>query len=125
MIRRFTAASVALLALAACSTADPQPPSTDRATDRAASPSATAVAVDVVDVRNFSYEPKVITVAPGTTVTWRFHDQPQHDVAATDRAFASELLTAGQEYTHTFPTAGTYDYLCTVHQYMTGTVIVR
>lgn len=121
MIRRLTAGSVALLALAACGTADPPSPSADRA----ASPSTTAVAVDIVDVRNFSYEPGVITVAPGTTVTWRFHDQPRHDVAATDRAFASELLTAGQEYTHTFPTAGTYDYLCTVHQYMTGTVIVR
>lgn len=123
MIHRLVAGSAVLLALSACGTADPRPSSADRSAT--ASASAGAVTTDVVEVVNFSYEPRVVSVTAGTTVTWRFRDQPRHDVAATDRSFGSELLTAGQEYTHTFTTPGTYDYFCTVHQYMTGTVIVR
>lgn len=133
MIRQLCAVFVALLAVTACGAT--QPPSTGESprASAAASPTASSQAASaaasptaaVVDVRNFSYEPRTITVAVGTTVTWRFHDQPRHDVATADRSIRSELLTAGQEYSHTFTTPGTYDYLCTVHQYMTGTVVVR
>ena len=42
-----------------------------------------------------------------------------------DGVFDSSLIMAGGSYSHTFDTAGTFDYFCMVHPWMQGTVIVE
>lgn len=84
-----------------------------------------AASGNTVEVVNFSFEPQNLDVKVGTKVTWKFEDSAAHNVAAKDDSFKSEDLKKGQEYSYTFNKAGTYDYYCTIHQYMTGSVTAK
>jgi plastocyanin len=67
-----------------------------------------------VTIKNFTFEPKEVTIAPGTTVEWT--DQGgRHDVTADDGSFKSSTLTAGQKFEHKFDSAGSYAYFCSNH----------
>lgn len=82
----------------------------------------------VVTVKDMTFSPAEITIQPGDTVEWVFDDGGMpHDVAGTgelEGILQSELLTEGT-YSYTFDTAGTFDYTCTPHPMMLGTVIVE
>lgn len=78
-----------------------------------------------VEIKNFTFEPMMLSIAVGTTVTWKFDDSAQHTVSADDKSFVSPALSNGQTYTHTFTTAGTFQYICSIHQYMKGTIVVK
>jgi plastocyanin len=95
------------------------------ATASTSSGSATAIAGPTVEINNFMFTPKTLTVPVGTTVTWKFDDSTQHTVTADDNSFTSPALGSGQTYTHTFTSAGTVDYHCSIHTFMTGTVVVK
>ncbi|MDQ2837899.1 MAG: cupredoxin family copper-binding protein [Actinomycetota bacterium] len=79
----------------------------------------------MVEVKNFSFMPKDLTVAVGTKVTWKFDDSAAHTVKAADNSFSSPALSNGKTFDFTFNKAGTYSYICTIHQYMTGTITVK
>ncbi|HSV68008.1 MAG TPA: cupredoxin family copper-binding protein [Mycobacteriales bacterium] len=78
-----------------------------------------------VTVRNFTFMPRNLTVPVSTTVTWTFADSAVHNASAADGSFRSENLKGGQTYKFTFTKAGTYQYICTIHQFMTGTITVK
>lgn len=82
------------------------------------------VATDTVSISNFAFSPSTITVRAGSTVVWTNMDQDAHTVTATDRSFGSQPLNTGDTFRHTFTSPGTYTYLCTIHPFMTGTVVV-
>jgi plastocyanin len=82
------------------------------------------VATDTVAIDNFAFAPATITVPEGTTVTWTNKDGDAHTVAAQDGSFSSAPLATGAGYRHTFTKPGTYSYLCTIHPFMTATVVV-
>jgi plastocyanin len=79
----------------------------------------------VVDIRNFQFQPATLTIAAGTTVTWKNDDASPHSVAAQDGAFRSEPLDTKDSYSFTFGKPGTYVYGCTFHPMMLGKVIVK
>ena len=83
-----------------------------------------AVAGDQVSIDNFAFVPATLTVKVGSTVTWTNHDEEPHTVAASDGSFHSPGMGTGATYSHTFPTAGKFDYLCSIHPSMHGTVVV-
>jgi plastocyanin len=93
-------------------------------------PSATAVAYDArevsVDVVDNKYEPPVIRIKPGTTVTWLFKGKVPHTVTSESAGaeFDSGVKTKG-DFAYTFDTAGVYDYRCRVHPTMVGRVVVE
>ena len=87
----------------------------------AASPAATVT----VDITKFTYAPKELTIAPGTRVVWTNKDETPHTVTSNDKSFASKGLDTGDKFEHTVATPGDFDYICTVHPFMTGTVHVR
>jgi plastocyanin len=60
------------------------------------------------------FNPAVITVAVGTTVTWK-DVQGSHDVVADDGSFASSTLDEGGTFTYKFRTRGRFHYVCTFH----------
>ncbi|AIF82285.1 putative multicopper oxidase [Candidatus Nitrososphaera evergladensis SR1] len=73
-----------------------------------------------------SFEPSSITVNAGTTVTWRNDDNTFHIVASkAEGVFASDLISQKKTFEHTFAEQGTYDYYCSLHPWMTGTVNVK
>src|SRR5574338_253252 len=76
------------------------------------------------------YLPHEATVAVGGTVTWVNKDSAAHYAtsgkdATADGKFDSGMVMAGGKFSQKFTTAGTYDYFCTVHPWMTGEIIVK
>lgn len=80
-----------------------------------------AIGVDQVAVVDDKYEPRVVQVSQGTTVTWTWEGSRRHNVVG--EGFQSELQSEGT-FSHTFETPGFYRYLCTLHGGMTGAVTV-
>jgi plastocyanin len=93
----------------------------------AAPPSAPHAATSgtAISVANMAFNPATVTIPLGTTVTWTNTDPVAHTVTATGGAFNSGHLNPGQSFSHTFTTAGTFDYQCTYHPYMKGTIVVQ
>jgi amicyanin len=79
---------------------------------------------DQVQITNFAFAPAVIKVVAGTTVTWTNGDPVQHDVHAPSVGLQSPVLNQNDTYTHTFSSPGTYPYICSIHPFMHGTVVV-
>ena len=67
------------------------------------------------------FEPEEIEVSVGDTVTWEFVGATLHNVVGD--GFKSDNKKDGT-FEHTFNSAGTYDYVCTLHPGMKGTVEV-
>jgi plastocyanin len=78
--------------------------------------------VTEVEMSGLRFEPRVIEVPSGTTVTWRFTDGLPHNI--TSDLFSSDDQRAGT-FTHTFQQPGTYRYSCTLHPGMDGRVVVN
>ena len=80
-----------------------------------------------IAIDNYAFTPGDLTVPAGTTVTWINHDETPHTVVATGdpNAFRSGGLDTDDKFSVTFTKPGIYRYLCTVHPYMTGKVVVK
>jgi LPXTG-motif cell wall-anchored protein len=88
-------------------------------------PAARASASGGVTIQNFAFAPKTVTVSQGDTVSWTNRDGTAHSATADDGSFDTGLLDKGSSATHTFSQAGTFQYHCTPHPFMTATVVVR
>jgi len=82
-----------------------------------------------VKISNFQFTPKVLTVAPGTTVEW-VNEAGRHTVEADNGSFKSDVLKQGDKFAHKFDKAGTYAYHCEFHgekggKDMAGKILVR
>ncbi|MDB4952416.1 MAG: Plastocyanin/azurin family copper binding protein [Gemmatimonadetes bacterium] len=94
----------------------------------AATPSAQAPASGPVarsGMRNLAFAPGRVEIQAGTTVEWTNNDPLAHSVTAADGSWDSGLVQPGQTWRRTFTQPGTYEYHCTPHPFMKGTVIVR
>jgi amicyanin len=78
-----------------------------------------------VSISDFKFNPASLTVSVGTTVTWINQDEEPHTVAAKDGSFHSPGMDTHATYSYTFTTPGSYDYICSIHPFMTGTVVVN
>lgn len=90
----------------------------------APAPPAAAAATSSVAIANFAFVSDPITISAGDTVTWTNDDSAVHDVMSTNGDWGSGVMATGVSFSHTFTDAGTYTYLCSLHPYMTGTVVV-
>jgi plastocyanin len=88
-------------------------------------PAAATPAPVTIKVANFTFAAPVVTVAPGTAVTWVNEDDIPHTIVADDKAFRSKVLDTGERFTFTFTTPGAYGYFCSIHPHMTGKVVVK
>ena len=75
-----------------------------------------------IDIKNFAFTPSSITISSGDSVTWTNDDTTTHTVTGTD--WGSGDLAPGATFTHTFAANGSYAYHCSIHPFMTGTVVV-
>lgn len=78
-------------------------------------------ATSAISVRDNDFDPQAAEVAVGETVTWTWEGDNDHNVVGDD--FASDVQADGT-FTHTFDRPGTYEYACTLHGGMTGTISV-
>jgi plastocyanin len=89
------------------------------AADRAAAPKTVEVLVD-----GTTYAPASVTVHRGQRVTWVNRDPFPHTVTARG-AFDSGDIAAGSKWSYTPAKAGRWDYICTLHPNMRGTIVVE
>ena len=79
-----------------------------------------------VIINNFAFNPQMINIKTGTTVTWTNSDAMSHTVTAdSGTALNSAVLAPGQSYSVTFSNPGNISYHCSIHQSMRGTVVVN
>ena len=89
----------------------------------AASP-ARAATIEV-KIDNFTFNPKQVTVKAGDTVTWVNHDDIPHTVTSKTLVFRSNALDSDDKFSFTFTAPGSFDYFCSLHPMMTGTIVVE
>jgi len=124
--RRFRSGAVVLvlaaaLLLAACSSGG----GSGSSSAGSSSGSGKATSTKSITISNFMFSPMHASVAPGSTVSVTNKDSVTHTLSATGGQFNTGDIAAGQTKTFTAPTkAGTYDYICNIHQYMMGTIVV-
>ncbi len=88
-----------------------------------------ALSLNCVD-NETSYSPTVLTTLAGNNVTWLNDSGVIHTVTSgnpqegPDGTFDSGIIMSGDTFSHTFTEVGNYQYFCTIHPWMTGTVIV-
>ncbi len=88
------------------------------------SPTQTMTAQPVaIEITNFAFVPATVTIQKGTNVVWTQKDSASHTVKGT--GFDSGPLSQGQTFSHTFNEAGTFNYVCSIHPTMEGTIIVQ
>jgi plastocyanin len=105
MFRQFVAASVAALAFIAVGIGS-------------------ALADEAVAIKDFAFNPAVVTVHAGGAVTWTNQDPTPHSVVDKGGTFKSAKLVKGATFTQTFAQPGTFDYFCGFHTGMKGQVVV-
>ena len=79
----------------------------------------------MVEIDNFTFTPPTLTVKTGTTVTWRNQDDIPHTVASSARLFKSKPLDTDDSFSFTFKDVGRYEYFCSLHPHMKGTIVVE
>jgi plastocyanin len=72
----------------------------------------------------WGFAPAARTIQPGTWVTWSNGGQDAHTVTAVDGSFDSGDLDPSEGYSWYFDQPGTFAYLCALHPWMTGQIIV-
>jgi len=116
MRRQLAAIAFAPLLLAGCSSGHTAPASTTPQTP------------NTIIIKNFDFSPMDLTVSPGAEITVTNEDSTTHTLlsSATPPAFNTGDIAPGKSVTFTAPTtAGTYSYICQIHQYMTATLTVK
>ena len=78
-----------------------------------------------VSVDNFTFNPQRLTIKAGSTVSWTNKDDIPHAIASVSALFRSKALDTDDNYSFTFTTPGTYQYFCSLHPHMTGTIVVE
>jgi plastocyanin len=77
-----------------------------------------------VRIDNFTFNPPVLTVPAGTTVTWQNVDDIPHTVVAPEAKMRSKPLDTNDSFSFTFTNPGEFGYFCSLHPHMMGKVIV-
>jgi len=89
---------------------------------------ASAAGATTVEMRTLSYAPSLVTFpAPGRAVRWKNVTSPNrlHGVISSlPDSFGSSLLSSGGTYRFTFTAAGSFTYICSIHDVMLGRIEV-
>ncbi|HXN88562.1 MAG TPA: cupredoxin family copper-binding protein [Methylocella sp.] len=77
-----------------------------------------------VNIDNFAFTPKELTVKAGTTIVFRNRDDIPHSVVGSTGEFHSKALDTDDSFSFTFAKAGSYAYSCGLHPRMWGRIVV-
>lgn len=80
---------------------------------------------DTVDIVDFDYAPKTITVNSGDSIEFVNQDAAAHTATADDSSFDTGTLNKGDTNKVTFDKPGSYSYYCRFHAFMKATVEVK
>lgn len=77
-----------------------------------------------VFMRGTAFTPSSITVTKGSTVKWTNKDDMTHTVTSDNALFDSGDKNLNETFTHLFDSLGVFNYHCTTHSGMNGSVVV-
>ena len=129
--RRFRGGALVLvlagaLLLAACSGGGSGSSGSAASTTTSAAARGPGTQTSTITISNFMFSPMSAVVTAGAMVTVTNKDSVTHTLTATNGQFDTGNIAGGQSKTFTAPSkAGTYHYICNIHQYMMGTIVVR
>lgn len=87
---------------------------------------AEAAATVTINIKNYAYSKKTVTVKKGTIIRWVNKDSMKHDVRSKKAGGPNgPLLGKNKSYSWRAESKGTYAYYCSPHPYMKATVIVK
>lgn len=102
------------------------PPSSNNSNSSSSSSSASQGAVTITN--NMIFTPSQISVSVGSTVTWTNNDNTTHtvidDLANVGGPHSGDIAP-GATYSYKFTKAGSYQYHCSIHPQMRGTIVVK
>lgn len=111
---------------------NPAPASSTSTQNTSTNPSASnsnqPAAANAVTIENMMFTPSQITVQKGGTVTWTNKDNTTHTVVddlSNVGGPHSGDIAPGSTYSFTFDTAGSFQYHCSIHPSMRGTIVVK
>lgn len=78
----------------------------------------------VSDVNSWTYKPNTLNARVGDTVIWQNAGQAPHTATANDKSFDTGNLNAGDEFSLKLSKEGSFGYICTLHPWMKGTLVV-
>lgn len=81
-----------------------------------------------VNITNLMFTPSQITVKKGDTVTWTNNDSTAHTVVddlSDVGGPSSGEIAPGASYSFTFTKTGSFQYHCSIHRSMRGTIVVQ
>jgi plastocyanin len=83
--------------------------------------------VVTVTIHDYKFEPETVTLHQGETVEWKNADTVAHTATVDGQkpAFDSGNLSTGATWRYVAATKGTYNYICTIHKFMKGQLIVQ
>ena len=84
-----------------------------------------SAATVTVQIKSTGFSPANVTINHGDAVAWHTADKVDHQVVADDGSFASPILHAGQSWTRTLTTAGTFRYHDALYPKRTGKIVVK
>lgn len=85
-----------------------------------------ATASGQINIKNMMFTPSQISVSKGGTVTWTNNDSIAHTVTSdTGGELNSGDIQPGSTYSHTFNQTGSFQYHCSIHPSMRGTIVVK
>jgi plastocyanin len=79
----------------------------------------------LISIHDYKYAPAIISVPRGAEVTWVNDDKAPHTATERESAWDTQVLSEGESKTITFDSSDTYNYYCTIHPYMAGSISVR
>jgi plastocyanin len=91
------------------------------------SPAPSNIPPNTVVMGSSSFNPATLTVARGTTVTWRNDDSDIHTSTSDNSVWDTGDMRTGVSSTTVFNTPGTFKFHCVYHRTMgmVGTIIVQ
>jgi len=109
------------------STASAETTMTGMTTATAAGETTAAVTTAVkneISIKGNAFSPDNLSIKVGDTVTWINNDSYAHTVKASKSEFDSGNMASGAKFSFIFSKEGTYDYICGIHTFMTGKIVV-
>jgi plastocyanin len=76
-------------------------------------------------VKDFMFTPMSLTVKAGSTVTWANMDEEPHTVVSNTGLFHSGALDTNESFSFKFDKPGSYQFACSIHPRMVGTIVVQ
>ena len=90
----------------------------------AAAAATNSISKNEILIESNTFKPDSVTIKVGDSIKWINKDSYNHTVTAKNGEFDSGNIASGAEFSFAFTKEGTYEYICGIHTFMKGTIIV-